>query len=1138
MIYPTSKTRTELGWEEEVKFREWYSNMAFKLGLSSDPDEFTDYDYRGFWKSGMDTNIDPSTGKVHFPEQFKSFGEPTEYALSAGKEAEREYKAKYERQRGIQEIKKGGEFLLGTVPSWIRTRPHEAVKGAISAAIKKEPVGEAVARGIKGEEITTGREILETLGVEFASEEFCREHPIQSFFFDLMTFKIPTANLIELITDPVNWALLLSPSIYKGTEKLIAKPYQKYIWRKEIKGLAKTVRGFYDKGMSFAEIRRQPAFHKNVSKPWFRFLKKGAKGTFHEPLFFDSPEVSAPVYDFAFTFPAKFSRETVDALPKFLPLFEVAKSIGLKNLPLAGDKSYIKYWNKLGSEYQDLELNRKSLMQELGKAVGEKPLLEAGVEVPLAKDVVAGKKDQVKIDQNKAIINKMRNTKKMPSDVQKDVYIYNHTGQTITIPKERDNLFMNLLTEHNPEILEFLAMPFSNEELTAKLADVEIKLKEIKPDATKEIEDMEEYVFDQEFPDELGKEDPFGARPLASDFEEEAIEEIERNIEDFPAYKKLFDLEQQKEDMRMELLSREVTPPPPVEPPLPPSEIPKTPEEPEGDPIARFNELIRQAKPLRKEIEKAYTEERIKRIEKVGKFIEKTIDQVGGEEGYKIILSKLKGELVSPEAKPRFEPIKEKLSEEELKSLYLKIWKHPYLDNWEKISVADGFTNLLMGAIPQPKKLALLEEVYGSELIKNILSKRVWGAKATDFMVELANVPRALLATADMSAFLRQGIIEIFAHPVISAKTIGKTFEFAFKPESFERYFKDLPEHRHYSLIRKFKLAITNPAKAGMVEREEAFISRFLQKVPILKIPVQFAERSYVGFLNKLRVDIFSLWADELLAKGFSSIKDKELFNAAADVVNTFTGRGSLGKAGNKIAPQLNTLLFSPRLIAARFNALNPVWYAKQPPEIRKKSLGDFAKFVIAGITTLALVKLSAGDDVNVETDPRSSDFGKIRLGNTRFDIWGGFQQWARVFTQISMGQRKSATTGEIISLNKDEYPFTTRKEVLLRFIEGKLAPVPALVNELASGARTFTGEDMTLQSVAFSKFIPMYIQDITEAYADGNLERAVLTGTLAFFGVGAQTWGEKKREWKPGKALPWETAPAGKGQTCLYHFP
>lgn len=574
----------------------------------------------------------------------------------------------------------------------------------------------------------------------------------------------------------------------------------------------------------------------------------------------------------------------------------------------------------------------------------------------------------------------------------------------------------------------------------------------------------------------------------------------------------------------VEKVKPEITPPikPPVIPPIPPTppspQLPQFAGKPREDPIPRLTELIKEAKPLRKEIEKVYTVERAKRIAKVERFIEEKIETVGGEEGYKMVLSKLKGELVSPEAKLKFEPIKEKLTSQQLKDIYLRTWQHPYLDNWEKISAANGLTDLLQGALPQPKQLVLLEEIYGTELIKSILAKRALGVKLGELALEIANLPRAMLATADMSAFLRQGVVMLPARPKISAKAMIETFKFAFSPKAFNQYFKDLPKDPLYALMRKSKLAITDPSRiaGGLAGREEPFISRILQKLPVVGILPRFAERAYVGFLNKIRVDVFKVMVDELLSQGYSFIKNKELFKAAANIVNTFTGRGSLGQL-DRVTPALNAIFFSPRLNAARFNALNPIWYARQPKPLRLKAISDFSKFVVTGLTILALMKIwkevnnIPDSQLSLETDLRSSDAGKIKMGNTRWDIWGGFQQWARVFAQIVTGERKNTTTGEIVSLNEEKYPFTTRKEVLLRFIEGKLAPVPGLVNELMSGAKTFTGEDITPETVIREKFIPMYIQDIADAFADGGLGRAVGVGLTAFFGVGVQTWTSKK---------------------------
>jgi len=519
------------------------------------------------------------------------------------------------------------------------------------------------------------------------------------------------------------------------------------------------------------------------------------------------------------------------------------------------------------------------------------------------------------------------------------------------------------------------------------------------------------------------------------------------------------------------------------------------------EPVQILQQLIRQAKPKRGRLESLYTEERARRFAEV----EALIDKAKGKEDYAKVLRALKGELV-PEGTIRFEPLEGKLSQEHLDNLYLMTWRHPYLNLGEKVNTANALTNLLVGKIPQPKQIELLEEVYGSELVKSILKKRALGVKMTDFAIDLANVPRALLATADMSAFLRQGIVTTMSHPILSAKAMVKTFQFAFSPKVFDKFFKDLEKDPLYPLMRKSKLAITDPKKSQIQYREEAFMSQLLQKLPLIGHIIRFSERAYVGFLNKMRTDLFRQWADEFLSEGLSPVKDKEIFQAAADVVNTFTGRGSMGRL-NSMAPILNTLFFSPRLITARFNALNPVWYAKMPKKVRKKAIGDFAKFVLTGLSILSLLKLWKGDEIDVEADPRSADFGKIRVGNTRFDIWGGFQQWVRVFAQLTTGERKLSTTGEIISLTKDEYPFTTRKETLQRFIEGKLAPVPSLMNELISGAKTMHGEDITLGYVTKNRLIPLYIQDITETYRDGGLGRAATAAGAAFFGVGVQTY-------------------------------
>src|SRR3990167_11303153 len=102
---------------------------------------------------------------------------------------------------------------------------------------------------------------------------------------------------------------------------------------------------------------------------------------------------------------------------------------------------------------------------------------------------------------------------------------------------------------------------------------------------------------------------------------------------------------------------------------------------------------------------------------------------------------------------------------------------------------------------------------------------------------------------------------------------------------------------------------------------------------------------------------------------GLAQKNNPELYKSFAGFVNNATGRGDLGKL-NRNAQMLNTLFFSPRLIASRFNLLNPVWYARQPALVRNEAIKSFAEFVGIGSSILALAKLAGAD---VETDPRST---------------------------------------------------------------------------------------------------------------------------------------------------------------------
>jgi hypothetical protein len=156
----------------------------------------------------------------------------------------------------------------------------------------------------------------------------------------------------------------------------------------------------------------------------------------------------------------------------------------------------------------------------------------------------------------------------------------------------------------------------------------------------------------------------------------------------------------------------------------------------------------------------------------------------------------------------------------------------------------------------------------------------------------------------------------------------------------------------------------------------------------------------------------------------------------------------------------------------------------------------------------------------DVETDPRSSNFGKIKIGNTTLDIWGGYVQWVRMFAQVISGERKSASTGKITELGKG-YGSDTRADIVVNFFKNKLGPTPALAVRLAEskiaekkGETIITsqyGEETTIPQEILGQTVPLYLQDIDKLAKEHD--PATLTGLMfaSFLGFGVQQYKPKK---------------------------
>ena len=306
-------------------------------------------------------------------------------------------------------------------------------------------------------------------------------------------------------------------------------------------------------------------------------------------------------------------------------------------------------------------------------------------------------------------------------------------------------------------------------------------------------------------------------------------------------------------------------------------------------------------------------------------------------------------------------------------------------------------------------------------------------------------------------------------------------------------------------------------------------MSKWSQNLPI----VRNAERAYVTMLNKLRFEVMDdmvIQAEKNLGK---KVTEREL-DSIASFINYATGRGPLGPA-EALAPVLNGLFFAPKFATSRFalpaktaleagRGFTGVGGATNRATSRRMAR-DMALFVGVG---LSMVKLAELGGAETSVDPRSSDFGKIKLGKTRIDIWGGFQQVARLTAQMITGEGVSTTTGEAFPISS-EFIFGSEREglenvnikrelpsrglALANFLRNKLGPIAGEITNQVFGEdilgdeatpRQFT--ERSFRNPFFENFTPLFVQDVIDAIQEEGLVSG-LKAVPSFFGAGASTY-------------------------------
>ena len=223
----------------------------------------------------------------------------------------------------------------------------------------------------------------------------------------------------------------------------------------------------------------------------------------------------------------------------------------------------------------------------------------------------------------------------------------------------------------------------------------------------------------------------------------------------------------------------------------------------------------------------------------------------------------------------------------------------------------------------------------------------------------------------------------------------------------------------------------------------------------------------------------------------------EEDFKQAANLIGTLVGRGRFGptlEGGIKFlrnlglmgAPRLffSQVAIQPRLIRALGN--------KHLRALAARQLGLYYGVRI-GILQLLQIAAEAFDwELEIEWNPLDKDFGLIRIGKKRINVWGATRSLARTLIAI----------GQIPFKDKPKFGELSFEDRVMRLATNRMSPSLRLWSGLFTG-RDWMNRPVSRWTNLADGFIPLTGQDVRDVIKNGDGIGAVgLTGGLSFFGL------------------------------------
>jgi len=353
-----------------------------------------------------------------------------------------------------------------------------------------------------------------------------------------------------------------------------------------------------------------------------------------------------------------------------------------------------------------------------------------------------------------------------------------------------------------------------------------------------------------------------------------------------------------------------------------------------------------------------------------------------------------------------------------------------------------------------------------------------FGTKAA---LGVADVIRGTQLGFDLGAMLRQGLWGI-SHPKKMVASIRSGFK-AIKSETALQAIENQLNSR--TINGKPASAIRSKAGLYMADTvtasEEAFVSKLMKKLPVFS----HLERFTTGFLNTYRAEMFD-W----FAKKIPDATEKELKDWAR-WVNSTSGRSNI----KEVPDFFKVFMTSPRYTASRFEVLYRVLRSANPlgDRANRQVLKEAIKTAGVIYGSMKMMELAGAE---VTFDPESSDFMKVRVGDTVYDPTAGIAPSLRLILRsiIPLKRMKPPAFGQDPASQAG------------KFAAGKASPVVSKSFGLATGS-SLTGFDIPEDETGWEQWLPLVVAQAIKNIERDGAGKGVIKTLPEVVGIGANTY-------------------------------